>query len=79
MPQLELNLTENTTLPVDGYAGALVGRVWRPELGGPSVVAATPDGLVDVSRRFPDHPRSLRTGRPAGGAARRQRASASPR
>jgi fumarylacetoacetate (FAA) hydrolase family protein len=53
MPQQELNLTETATLPVDGYAGALVGRVWRPELGGPSVVAATPDGLVDVTGDFP--------------------------
>ncbi|WP_158816003.1 fumarylacetoacetate hydrolase family protein [Methylocapsa sp. S129] len=53
MPQLELNLTETATLPIDGYAGALVGRVWRPELSGPSVVAARPDGLVDVTRRFP--------------------------
>ena len=53
MPQVELNLTEKATLPVDGYAGALVGRVWRPELGGPSVVAATPEGLVDVTADFP--------------------------
>ena len=69
MPQHELNLTETTTLPVDGYAGALVGRVWRPELGGPSVVAATPDGLFDVTGDFPtirdlceqaDPPASLR-------------------
>src|SRR5580704_3982927 len=69
MPQQELNLTETATLPVDGYAGALVGRVWRPELGGPSVVAATPDGLVDVTGDFPtirdlceqaDPPASLR-------------------
>ena len=72
MPQLPLNLTEKATLPSDGYAGALVGRVWRPELGGPSVVAVRPDGLVDVSRRFPDHARSLRTGRSGGGVARRQ-------
>ena len=53
MSPLPLKLTENTTLPSDGYAGALAGRVWRPELGGPSVVAARADGLVDVSRHFP--------------------------
>ena len=53
MPQLPLNLSENATLPVDGYLGALAGRVWRPELGGPSIVAARPDGLVDVTRHFP--------------------------
>ena len=53
MPRLDLNLTEKATLPSDGYAGALAGRVWRPELGGPSVVAVRADGLVDVSRAFP--------------------------
>jgi fumarylacetoacetate (FAA) hydrolase family protein len=53
MSPLPLKLTEKTTLPSDGYAGALAGRVWRPELGGPSVVAARADGLVDVSRHFP--------------------------
>jgi fumarylacetoacetate (FAA) hydrolase family protein len=41
-----------TTLPSDGTAGALVGRVWRPELGGPSVVAVRADGLYDVSAEF---------------------------
>src|ERR1700690_2050393 len=31
------------TLPDDGMRGALVGRVWRPDLG-PSVGAVRPDG-----------------------------------
>jgi len=53
MPRLELNLSADATLPSDGYAGALVGRVWRPEFDGPSVVAARSDGLVDVTRHFP--------------------------
>jgi fumarylacetoacetate (FAA) hydrolase family protein len=53
MPRLDLNLTEKATLPSDGYAGALAGRVWRPELDGPSVVAVRAEGLVDVSRAFP--------------------------
>ena len=53
MPQLELRLTEKATLPDDLYVGALAGRVWRPELGGPSVVAVRPAGLIDVTRRFP--------------------------
>jgi fumarylacetoacetate (FAA) hydrolase family protein len=42
-----------TTLPEDGAAGALVGRVWRPELGGPSVVAVRPDGVHDITGEFP--------------------------
>jgi fumarylacetoacetate (FAA) hydrolase family protein len=29
-----------------------VGRVWRPEVGGPSVVAVRDDGLYDVSAEF---------------------------
>ena len=45
-----------TTLPADGAAGALAGRIWRPELGGPSVVALRHAGgavrVVDVSRSF---------------------------
>lgn len=41
------------SLPADGHAGALAGRVWRPELGGPSVVAVRAEGLVDISRHFP--------------------------
>ncbi|HEX2136434.1 MAG TPA: fumarylacetoacetate hydrolase, partial [Microvirga sp.] len=42
-----------STLPADGTAGALVGRVWRPDVDGPAVVAVRGDDLVDVSRSFP--------------------------
>jgi fumarylacetoacetate (FAA) hydrolase family protein len=48
-----LNLSEKATLPIDGYAGALVGRVWRPEFEGPSLVVARAGGLVDITRLFP--------------------------
>src|SRR5205085_11220573 len=34
-------------------AGTLVGRVWRPELAGPSVVAIRADGVFDISRSHP--------------------------
>ena len=37
------------TLPDDGLAGALVGRVWDPGIGGPCVVAVRPEGLVDIT------------------------------
>ncbi|MGA2045595.1 MAG: fumarylacetoacetate hydrolase, partial [Roseiarcus sp.] len=53
MPDLRSNLTPTATLPIDGFEGALAGRVWRPDLDGPSVVAVRPEGLFDVSRRFP--------------------------
>jgi fumarylacetoacetate (FAA) hydrolase family protein len=38
------------TLPEDG---ALVGRVWRPDLDGPSVVAIRDGGVHDVTATFP--------------------------
>jgi fumarylacetoacetate (FAA) hydrolase family protein len=41
-----------STLPTDLTSGTLVGRVWRPELGGPSVVAIRHDGVFDISRSF---------------------------
>lgn len=48
-----MQLTTQNTLPQDGTAGALAGRVWRPELGGPSVVALRGDKVVDISASFP--------------------------
>jgi fumarylacetoacetate (FAA) hydrolase family protein len=43
-------MTSVATLPVDGTAGALAGRVWLPDAEGPAVVAIRPDGVYDVSR-----------------------------
>jgi fumarylacetoacetate (FAA) hydrolase family protein len=39
-------------LPEDGYAGTLLGRVWNPAAGGPSVVAVREDGVFDVTGTF---------------------------
>jgi fumarylacetoacetate (FAA) hydrolase family protein len=50
---MDLVLDVASTLPADGTAGALVGRVWRPDAEGPSVVAVRPDGVIDISRAFP--------------------------
>lgn len=50
MAPMALELTVKTTLPVDGTAGALAGRVWRPDVDGPSVVAIRADGVYDLSR-----------------------------
>jgi fumarylacetoacetate (FAA) hydrolase family protein len=41
------------TLPIDGTAGTVVGRAWRPEAQGPSVIAIRADGVFDISRAFP--------------------------
>ena len=47
-----LRLAASASLPRDGYAGALAGRIWRPDVGGPSVVAFRADGAFDVSAAF---------------------------
>ena len=53
MPKdLPLSLTPANTLPADASAALLVGRVWRPDVGGPSVVALRDGDVVDVSRAF---------------------------
>jgi fumarylacetoacetate (FAA) hydrolase family protein len=48
-----LQLTSNQTLPGDLYRGALAGRVWLPQIEGPSIVAARREGVVDVTATFP--------------------------
>ena len=48
---MQLNAT--STLPTDSTNGTLVGRVWRPDVAGPSVVAIRADGVHDISRSFP--------------------------
>ncbi|MDX7950941.1 fumarylacetoacetate hydrolase family protein [Lichenihabitans sp. Uapishka_5] len=41
------------SLPTDGTTGALAGRLWRPDLGGPAVVAIRSEGVIDVTPSFP--------------------------
>ncbi len=50
---MQLALTTAATLPKDFAHAALAGRVWRPELGGPSVVAVRADGVYDISAVAP--------------------------
>jgi fumarylacetoacetate (FAA) hydrolase family protein len=40
-------------LPVDGTAGALAGRVWRPDVNGPAIVSVRAEGVIDISRVYP--------------------------
>jgi fumarylacetoacetate (FAA) hydrolase family protein len=47
---MRARVTSAATLPTDGTAGALAGRVWRPDVMGPSVVAVRADGVIDISR-----------------------------
>jgi fumarylacetoacetate (FAA) hydrolase family protein len=50
---LPLSLRTEDVLPRDGYAGTLVGRVWRSEFDGPAVVAIRADGVYDLSAHAP--------------------------
>lgn len=47
-----MQLDVRNILPVDGAKGALAGRVWRPDVDGPSVVAVRESGVFDVSKSF---------------------------
>src|SRR5437870_1341443 len=64
-----MNLDPKTTLPTDSTAGTLVGRVWRPELDGPSVVAIRADGVFDISRSYPTMRDLCETSDPAAAVA----------
>jgi fumarylacetoacetate (FAA) hydrolase family protein len=55
-----------STLPDDGTAGTLAGRVWRPDRDGPSVVALRGDDVIDVSRTFPTMSELCEAADPAG-------------
>jgi fumarylacetoacetate (FAA) hydrolase family protein len=50
---MRTRMTEQLALPADGTSGALAGRVWRPDVAGPSVVAVRGDGVYDISRLSP--------------------------
>lgn len=47
-----MTLSVSATLPADGCAGALAGRVWRADVEGPSVVAIRADGVFDITAAF---------------------------
>ncbi len=49
---LGMILDATKCLPSDAYAGALAGRIWRPEAGGPAVVAIRGEGVFDISSEF---------------------------
>lgn len=49
---MPLHLDPRSTLPTDSTAGTLLGRVWRPDVAGPSVVAVRAGGVFDISRAF---------------------------
>jgi fumarylacetoacetate (FAA) hydrolase family protein len=53
MPSLADYMAVATSLPGDGSAGALAGRVWLPGAEGPAVVAVRGAELYDISKLAP--------------------------
>jgi len=49
----ELSNALRPVLPQDAPNPALAGRIWRPDVGGPSVVAVRGAELVDITATFP--------------------------
>src|SRR4051794_13639677 len=50
---MSLQLTAASILPENAGSAALMGRVWRPELGGPALVAVRSNRVFDISAAFP--------------------------
>jgi fumarylacetoacetate (FAA) hydrolase family protein len=48
-----VQLNPQNCLPVDGVLGALAARVWRPDVGGPSVVVLRGDDVIDITHAYP--------------------------
>ena len=53
MSAISSHLTSTRCLPADHEQALLVGRVWQPEVAGPSVVRVTDDGVFDLSALAP--------------------------
>ena len=53
MSAISSHLTSARCLPADHEHALLVGRVWQPEVAGPSVVRVTDDGVFDLSALAP--------------------------
>jgi fumarylacetoacetate (FAA) hydrolase family protein len=51
MPEITLSIAN--TLPADAGKAMLAGRVWRPDVAGPSVVIIRDDNVVDITAAFP--------------------------
>jgi fumarylacetoacetate (FAA) hydrolase family protein len=49
----ELAASPDHILPEDWYDAALAARIWRPDVGGPAIVAVRRHDFVDISRDCP--------------------------
>lgn len=50
---MRARMTEELALPRDAARAVLAGRVWRPDVAGPSVVAVRFDGVYDITPLAP--------------------------
>jgi fumarylacetoacetate (FAA) hydrolase family protein len=50
---MAINTDAAFILPDDFADAALMGRIWRPDLASPSVVAIRADGVFDITENFP--------------------------
>lgn len=46
-------LSPMTALPIDAAEATLVGRIWRPDQDGPSIITIRGGDAIDVTRSFP--------------------------
>ncbi len=63
---MELNTGASFALPEDADRATLVGRIWRPDRGGPSVVALRGIEAVDISSAAPTMRDLCEASEPAG-------------
>lgn len=50
---MEISLEARTTLPTDAETATLVGRIWRPDVNGPSIVTLRDGKLFDITAAAP--------------------------
>ena len=59
------HMTTAATLPADADQAILAGRVWRPDVGGPSIVRIAKGRVIDVTRDAPTMTRLCEAADPA--------------
>ncbi len=62
-------INHSDILPTDWPRGCLVGRVWRPDVQGPSVVVVREEAVLDISQTFPTMRDLCEAQRPAASVA----------
>ncbi len=70
MPEIVLSIAN--TLPADAAKALLVGRAWRPDVQGPSVVIIRDDKVVDITSVFPIMRDACEAADPAGALRKAQ-------